>query len=274
VDLGRRAASATFLIRDRAGQFPTSCDAVFQAEAVRILASPLRAPTADASCEKVIGALRRELPRPAADRQRAPLAPGADGAPAARQHRPAAPRPRPARTGSELTPGHRKSTSPNTGSAENKSSADSPMNTRSPPDSSMLLRQDAGHHPRLCIRAQQVLLCPVSRQRKIAPHACPAEEEGRDPGVHQTLPLSPDDPARNLRSRRIEVPHARNAVGPGSRASSTSSRASLTTNRRHRTHRLRGSRVGNSGSDADRERGQRPGGRRAKIRRSVRLRGR
>src|SRR5258708_1779631 len=46
MDLGRRAASVTFLIRDRAGQFTTSCDAVFQAEAVRILASPPRAPRA------------------------------------------------------------------------------------------------------------------------------------------------------------------------------------------------------------------------------------
>jgi putative transposase len=55
MDLGRRAASVTFLIRDRAGQFTTSFDAVFQAEAVRILASPPRAPRANAICERVIG---------------------------------------------------------------------------------------------------------------------------------------------------------------------------------------------------------------------------
>jgi putative transposase len=62
MDLGRRAASATFLIRDRAGQFTTSFDAVFQAQAVRIPASPPRAPTANASCERVPGTRRRELP--------------------------------------------------------------------------------------------------------------------------------------------------------------------------------------------------------------------
>jgi len=56
MDLGRRAASATFLIGDRAGQFTTSCDAVFQAQAVRIPARPPRAPTANASRERVIGA--------------------------------------------------------------------------------------------------------------------------------------------------------------------------------------------------------------------------
>ena len=61
-DLGRRAASVTFLIRDRAGQFTTSFDAVFQAEAVRIPASPPRAPRANAICERVTGTLRRELP--------------------------------------------------------------------------------------------------------------------------------------------------------------------------------------------------------------------
>jgi hypothetical protein len=44
-----------------------------------------------------------------------------------------------------LTLGHRKSISPNTGSAENKSSADSSTNTRSPPDSPTLLREEAGH---------------------------------------------------------------------------------------------------------------------------------
>jgi putative transposase len=62
MDLGRRAASVKFLIRDRAGQFTTSFDAVFQAEAVKILASPPRAPRANAICERVTGTLRRELP--------------------------------------------------------------------------------------------------------------------------------------------------------------------------------------------------------------------
>jgi putative transposase len=59
--LGQRAASIRFLIRDRAGQFTGSFDAVFQAEGIRILASPPQAPRANAICERIIGTLRREL---------------------------------------------------------------------------------------------------------------------------------------------------------------------------------------------------------------------
>jgi putative transposase len=47
-DLGQRAASVKFLIRDRAGQFTDSFDAVFQADGIRILASPPQAPRANA----------------------------------------------------------------------------------------------------------------------------------------------------------------------------------------------------------------------------------
>jgi putative transposase len=46
MDPGQRAASARFLIRDRAGQFTDSLDAVFQADGIRILASPPPAPRA------------------------------------------------------------------------------------------------------------------------------------------------------------------------------------------------------------------------------------
>ena len=60
-DLGQRAASVKFLIRDRAGQFTSSFDAVFTAGGIRILASPPQAPRANAICERIIGALRREL---------------------------------------------------------------------------------------------------------------------------------------------------------------------------------------------------------------------
>jgi putative transposase len=59
--LGARATSVKFLIRDRAGQFTGSFDAVFTAEGIRILASPPRAPRANAICERMIGTLRREL---------------------------------------------------------------------------------------------------------------------------------------------------------------------------------------------------------------------
>ena len=61
MDLGHRAASLKFLIRDRAGQFTGSFDAVFTAEGIRILRSPPQAPRANAICERMIGTLRREL---------------------------------------------------------------------------------------------------------------------------------------------------------------------------------------------------------------------
>ena len=61
MDLGQRTASVKFLIRDRAGQFTSSFDAVFPAEGIRILPSPPQAPRANAICERSIGTLRREL---------------------------------------------------------------------------------------------------------------------------------------------------------------------------------------------------------------------
>ena len=61
MDLVERGTSVKFLIRDRAGQFTASFDAVFQADSIRILASPPQAPRANAICERMIGTLRREL---------------------------------------------------------------------------------------------------------------------------------------------------------------------------------------------------------------------
>src|SRR5690348_5506556 len=61
MDLGARSASVKFLIRDRAGQFTGSFDAVFQADGIRVLASPPQAPRANAICERIIGTLRREV---------------------------------------------------------------------------------------------------------------------------------------------------------------------------------------------------------------------
>jgi len=60
-DLSQHAASLKFLIRDRAGQFTSSFDAVFTAGGIKILASPPQAPRANAICERIIGTLRREL---------------------------------------------------------------------------------------------------------------------------------------------------------------------------------------------------------------------
>ena len=61
MDPGQLTTSVNFLIRDRAGQFISSVDAVFTAEGVRILARPPQAPRANAICERIIGTLRREL---------------------------------------------------------------------------------------------------------------------------------------------------------------------------------------------------------------------
>ena len=61
MDLGARATSVKFLIRDRAGQFTSCFDAVFTAEGIRIPASPPQAPRANATCEPMIGTLRREV---------------------------------------------------------------------------------------------------------------------------------------------------------------------------------------------------------------------
>ena len=69
MDLGQRAASVKFLIRDRAGQFTSSFDAVFAAEGIRILRSPAQAPRANAICERLIGTAAPRAPRPVADRQ-------------------------------------------------------------------------------------------------------------------------------------------------------------------------------------------------------------
>ena len=60
MDLGQLTTSIKFLIRDRAGQFTDSFDAVFQSEGIRILASPPQAPRANAICERIIGTLRGE----------------------------------------------------------------------------------------------------------------------------------------------------------------------------------------------------------------------
>jgi putative transposase len=57
MDLGQRVATVRFLIRDRAGQFTSSFDAVLAAEGIRILASPPQAPKANAICERMIGTL-------------------------------------------------------------------------------------------------------------------------------------------------------------------------------------------------------------------------
>jgi putative transposase len=104
MDLGQLTASVKFLIRDRAGQFTDSFDAVFTAEGIRILASPPQAPRANAVCERMIGTLRRELfdRLLIVDERHLRLVP--DRLPDPLQHRPPASHPGPAATGPSSRP--------------------------------------------------------------------------------------------------------------------------------------------------------------------------
>jgi putative transposase len=61
MDLGKRVDTLTFVLRDGDSRFTRAFDAVFAAQGIRILASPPRAPRANAICERMIGSLHREL---------------------------------------------------------------------------------------------------------------------------------------------------------------------------------------------------------------------
>jgi putative transposase len=61
MDLGDRATTLKFLLRDRDSRFTGGFDAVFAADGIRILISPPQARRANAICERMIGTLRREL---------------------------------------------------------------------------------------------------------------------------------------------------------------------------------------------------------------------
>ena len=62
MDLGERSGDFRFLIRDRGPDFTQSFDAVFQAARARILRTAVQAPRMNATCERLVGTLRRELP--------------------------------------------------------------------------------------------------------------------------------------------------------------------------------------------------------------------
>ena len=60
MDLADEAKQVKFLISDRGTEDAASFDAVFAAEGTRVTKTPIRAPRANAICERVIGTLRRE----------------------------------------------------------------------------------------------------------------------------------------------------------------------------------------------------------------------
>ncbi|MHB1519465.1 MAG: hypothetical protein ACYCVN_14640 [Acidimicrobiales bacterium] len=60
MELIDRAKLDRFLIRDRDSKFTTTFDAVFAADGTRVIATPARAPRANAMCECVIDTIRRD----------------------------------------------------------------------------------------------------------------------------------------------------------------------------------------------------------------------
>ncbi len=60
MDLADRANPVKFVIRDRDTKYTASFDAVFAADAVRVIKTPVQAPRGNAIYERVIGTIRRE----------------------------------------------------------------------------------------------------------------------------------------------------------------------------------------------------------------------
>src|SRR5205807_8800022 len=61
LSLGERFQGFRFVIRDRGSNFTLSFDAVFRANGTRILRTAVQAPRMNATCERLVGTLRREL---------------------------------------------------------------------------------------------------------------------------------------------------------------------------------------------------------------------
>ena len=59
--LGERFKDIKFLIHDRGSNFTASFDVVFQGAGARILRTAVQAPRMNATCERLVGTLRREI---------------------------------------------------------------------------------------------------------------------------------------------------------------------------------------------------------------------
>jgi len=59
--LDERFEDIKFLVRDRGSNFTASSGAVFQAAGARILRTAVQAPRMNATCERLVGTLRREI---------------------------------------------------------------------------------------------------------------------------------------------------------------------------------------------------------------------
>ena len=76
MDLGDRAADLRFLVRDRAGQFTASFDAVLAGAGIEAVKIPPRSPRANASAERFVLTAQAEVTDPDADLRRTASASG------------------------------------------------------------------------------------------------------------------------------------------------------------------------------------------------------